>query len=74
MGLLIVVYQPYPLAHPRFFPEMHEELTRLWMAPFTKQAQYLYPLLTTLQGGATKGYTGVQAPAKPGGKRKGKRP
>ncbi len=51
--------QPCPAPVP-FFPEVHEELTKSWMAPFTARspssASYI---LTTLDGGVTRGYAGI---------------
>ncbi len=41
-----------------FFPEVHEELTGTWKAPFTARNRASGPSsLTTLDGGAAKGYT-----------------
>ncbi len=46
---------PVPL-----FPEVHGELTRLWTAPFTaRNRPAISSSLTTLDGGATRGYTEV---------------
>ncbi len=43
-----------------FFPEMHEELTGTWKAPFTARNRASGPSsLTTLDGGAAKGYTRI---------------
>ncbi len=43
-----------------FFPEVHEELTRSWSAPFTAQNKSCgSSALTTLDGGAAMGYTGI---------------
>ncbi len=43
-----------------FFPEVHEELTRSWKAPFTARNKPCgSSLLTTLDGGAALGYTGI---------------
>ncbi len=46
---------PVPL-----FPEVHGELTRSWTAPFTaRNRPASSSSLTTLDGGAARGYTGV---------------
>ncbi len=43
-----------------FFPEVHEELTKSWMAPFTARSQLSFSsVLTTLDGGAARGYAGI---------------
>ncbi len=43
-----------------FFPEVHEELTGTWKAPFTARNRASGPSsLTTLDGGAAKGYTRI---------------
>ncbi len=43
-----------------FFPEVHEELTGTWKAPFTARNRASGPsTLTTLDGGAAKGYTRI---------------
>ncbi len=43
-----------------FFPEVHEELTKLWMAPFTARSRSsVSSVLTTLNGGAARGYAGI---------------
>ncbi len=43
-----------------FFPEVHEELTKLWMAPFTARSRSsISSVLTTLNGGAARGYAGI---------------
>ncbi len=43
-----------------FFPEVHEELTGTWKAPFTARNRTSGPSsLTTLDGGAAKGYTRI---------------
>ncbi len=43
-----------------FFPEVHEELTGTWKAPFTARNHASGPSsLTTLDGGAAKGYTRI---------------
>ncbi len=43
-----------------FFPEVHEELTRSWKAPFTARNKSCgSSALTTLDGGAALGYTGI---------------
>ncbi len=43
-----------------FFPEVHEELTGTWKAPFTARNRVGGPSsLTTLDGGVAKGYTRI---------------
>ncbi len=43
-----------------FFLEVHEELTRSWQAPFTARKKSCgFSPLTTLDGGAALGYTGI---------------
>ncbi len=43
-----------------FFPEVHEELTSLWMAPFTARSRSsASSVLTTLDGGVARGYVGI---------------
>ncbi len=43
-----------------FFPEVHEELTSLWMAPFTARSRSsASSVLTTLDGGVARGYAGI---------------
>ncbi len=43
-----------------FFPEVHEELTRSWMAPFTARSpSSASSILTTLDGGVARGYAGI---------------
>ncbi len=43
-----------------FFPEVHEELTKSWMAPFTARSHSsISSILTTLVGGAARGYVGI---------------
>ncbi len=43
-----------------FFPEVHEELTRSWKTPFTARNKPCGSSpLTTLDGGAALGYTGI---------------
>ncbi len=43
-----------------FFPEVHEELTKSWMAPFTARSRSSgSSVLTTLDGGAARGYAGI---------------
>ncbi len=43
-----------------FFPEVHEELTKSWMAPFTARSRSsASSVLTTLDGGAARGYAGI---------------
>ncbi len=51
--------QPRPTPVP-FFPEVHEELTKSWMAPFTARSRSsVSSVLTTLDGGAARGYAGI---------------
>ncbi len=51
--------QPRPAPVP-FFPEVHEELTRSWMAPFTSRSpSSASSILTTLDGGVARGYAGI---------------
>ncbi len=51
--------QPRPASVP-FFPEVHEELTSLWMAPFTARSRSsASSILTTLDGGVARGYAGI---------------
>ncbi len=43
-----------------FFPEVHEELTKSWMAPFTARSRSsASSILTTLDGGVARGYAGI---------------
>ncbi len=43
-----------------FFPEVHEELTKLWIAPFTpRSCSSVSSVLTTLDCGAARGYAGI---------------
>ncbi len=43
-----------------FFPEVHEELTKSWMAPFMARSRSsASSILTTLDGGVARGYTGI---------------
>ncbi len=43
-----------------FFPEVHEELTSSWMAPFTARSRSsASSVLTTLDGGVARGYAGI---------------
>ncbi len=43
-----------------FFPEVHEELTKSWMGPFTARSHSsASSILTTLTGGAARGYAGI---------------
>ncbi len=50
---------PRPAPVP-FFPEVHEELTRSWMAPFTARSpSSASSILTTLDGGVALGYVGI---------------
>ncbi len=49
--------QPPPVP---FFPEVHEEVTRSWKAPFSaRNRPSASSVLTTLDGGAAQGYVGV---------------
>ncbi len=51
--------QPRP-APVSFFPEVHEELTSSWMAPFTARSRTsVSSVLTTLDGGVARGYAGI---------------
>ncbi len=51
--------QPRPAPLP-FFPEVHEELTSSWMAPFTARSRSsASSVLTTLDGGVARGYAGI---------------
>ncbi|KAI2661194.1 hypothetical protein H4Q32_006732 [Labeo rohita] len=52
---------PRPRSSPvPFFPEVHEELTRLWKAPLSARSRYANSSsLTTLDGGPARGYTEV---------------
>ncbi len=51
--------QPRPAPVP-FFPEVHEELTSSWMAPFTPRSRSsASSVLTTLDGGVARGYAGI---------------
>ncbi len=51
--------QPHPAPVP-FFPEVHEELTSSWMAPFTARSRSsASSVLTTLDGGVARGYVGI---------------
>ncbi|KAL0199601.1 hypothetical protein M9458_002788, partial [Cirrhinus mrigala] len=49
---------PRPAPVP-FFPEVHEELTKTWAAPFMARPRQSSSLLTTLDGGAARGYVDV---------------
>ncbi len=43
-----------------FFPEVHEELTKSWMAPFTARIpSSASSILITLDGGVARGYAGI---------------
>ncbi len=43
-----------------FFLEVHEELTKSWMAPFTARSRSsASSILTTLDGGVARGYAGI---------------
>ncbi len=49
--------QPPPVP---FFPEVHEEVTRSWKAPFSaRNRPSTSSVLTTLDGGAAQGYVEV---------------
>ncbi len=49
--------QPPPVP---FFPEVHEEVTRSWRAPFSAQNRpSASSVLTTLDGGAAQGYVEI---------------
>ncbi len=51
--------QPHSALVP-FFPEVHEELTKSWMAPFTARSRSsASSILTTLDGGVARGYAGI---------------
>ncbi len=53
--------RPRPALVP-FFPEVHEELMKLWTAPFYGQKRLvclLHPILATLDGGAARGYVDI---------------
>ncbi len=51
--------QPRPAPVP-FFPEVHEELTSSWMAPFTARSRSsASSVLTTLDGWVARGYAGI---------------
>ncbi len=51
--------QPHPAPVP-FFPEVHEELTSSWMAPFTARSRSsASSVLTTLDGGVARGHAGI---------------
>ncbi len=51
--------QPHSAPVP-FFPEVHEELTKSWMAPFMSRSHSsVSSVLTTLEGGAARGYAGI---------------
>ncbi|KAI2660953.1 Gag-Pol polyprotein [Labeo rohita] len=42
-----------------FFPKVHEELTKTWRAPYTARSRLSSSLLTSLDGGAARGYVDV---------------
>ncbi len=43
-----------------FFPEVHEELTKSWMAPFmARSPSSASSILTNLDGGVARGYAGI---------------
>ncbi|KAL0163865.1 hypothetical protein M9458_039618, partial [Cirrhinus mrigala] len=42
-----------------FFPEVHEELTKTWKAPYSPRTRPGSSLLTTLDDGAARGYVDV---------------
>ncbi len=47
-------------AQVSFFLEVHEELTKSWMAPFTARSPLsASSILTTLDGGVARGYAGL---------------
>ncbi len=51
--------QPHSTLVP-FFPEVHEELTKSWMAPFMARSRLsASSVLTTLDGGVARGYAGI---------------
>ncbi len=51
--------QPRPALVP-FFPEVHEELTKSWMAPFmARSPSSASSFLSTLDGGVARGYAGI---------------
>ncbi len=51
--------QPCPAPVP-FFPEVHEELTKSWMATFTARSpSSASSILTTLDGEVARGYAGI---------------
>ncbi len=51
-------FQPCSAPVP-FFPDVHEELTDMWKAPYTSSSHLSSSLLTTLYGRATNGYMDV---------------
>ncbi len=51
--------QPHSTPVP-FFPEVHEELTKSWMAPFMARSRSsASSILTILDGGVARGYAGI---------------
>ncbi len=57
--------QPCPAPLP-FFPEVHEELTKSWMAPFTARSpSSASSILITLDGGVARGYAGIPQVERP---------
>ncbi|KAL0152919.1 hypothetical protein M9458_051748 [Cirrhinus mrigala] len=42
-----------------FFPEVHEELTKTWRAPYTARSRLSSSLFTTLDGSAARGYVDI---------------
>ncbi len=43
-----------------FFPEVHEELTKSWVAPFTARSRSsISSVVSILDGGSTSGYAGI---------------
>ncbi len=51
--------QPRPAPVP-FFPEVHEELTKSWMATYMARSHSSgSSILTTLDGGVARGYAGI---------------
>ncbi|KAI2648080.1 hypothetical protein H4Q32_018083 [Labeo rohita] len=56
--------QPRPAPVP-FFPEVHEELTKTWKAPYSARTHSGSSLLTTLDDGAARGYMDVPQVERP---------
>lgn len=42
-----------------FFPDVHEELTKMWKAPYTAQSHLSFSFLTSLDGEAAKEYINI---------------